>query len=93
MLNELIGVKRKLDKDGSYHTTSRGFYSWVSKKKKDSAYALLYGYLAYRIFMSENFYEETQEDDVVLTDDLLDDHQAEYYDVDHDDSILYGDFE
>lgn len=92
MLNELVGVKRKLKPDGSFDTTGKGFYKWVSVKKKDSAYALLYAFLGYKIFISEREEEAEDEDDDILVEDGLFFQQEAGYDP-FDDSILYGDFE
>lgn len=91
MLEELIGVKRKLNKDKSFYKTQKGFYSWISVKKKDSAYALLYSYICYKIFMAEHFDDEDEEDwDGVMSDDMfLEEHQDPFF----DDALDFGDYQ
>jgi len=92
MLSELVGIRRKTNPDGSYYVTKKGFYSWESLKKKDSAYALLYSYIAYIIFMYENF-QDSDDDEIPLVHDDMFSNLDFHYNEEHEDSILYGDFE
>ncbi len=88
-LSELLGVKRKTDKDGTFHLTSKGFYTWISVKKKDSAYGLLYANLAKEIFTHE-YMTEDEEDAACLMEDVF--SEGSHLTGDED-SILYGDYE
>jgi hypothetical protein len=50
-IHQLIQVERENDRDGKPQLDKFGNFAFVSRYKKDSAYAMLYGYFALWLFM------------------------------------------
>jgi hypothetical protein len=69
-IQQLIQIERENDKDGKPIIDKYNAYSYISRSKKDLAYAMLYGYFALWCFIESNKREKDdggEEGDVVLS--------------------------
>lgn len=60
---EMQNVRAKVGKDGAKLTSARGFTMYESRKKKDRAYAALYAFHAFLIWLHRHYLTETEDEE------------------------------